>query len=457
MRFFGANPNAAKEDLDESKHTPGQDGGVSFIEVPCNPEVTASSDSVPSSTFSTARLSVSTGDAPKEPAATNPQSTANMRGADERLIAETNQVWTPRLVLFNELEKPMKELGAGEFCRAHLSKLDGRDVVVKMLKPEQRNNPTAVKDLLSEGALMMAMQHPNLLGAIAHGLDDYGLPFVVIEKLETVLSAELPKLDDSVPIWTRQAQVKKWPLTRALRTGLELAEALHYCHAEVATSVFPGCRILHRDLTPNNIGFLPDGRLALVDFGLAKLWRISADDLDCSETRRFTGHTGTLRYMAPEVALSKPYSHKAEVFAFATLMWEMASHERPFADCDVNGFYRCGDTPFQPLGAPHACPMQVPCPPLSPLPLTYPHSPIPFTFPAPLFSGACARRASGQISLRRSRHSSPICSPAAGAPNTPPVPRWPRSPPSCVSCSRNCLRLTRRRVVADVPFCDILG
>ena len=348
LRFFGANPNAAKEDLDESKHTPGQDGGVSFIEVPCNPEVTASSDSVPSSTFSTARLSVSTGDAPKEPAATNPQSTANMRGADARLIAETNQVWTPRLVLFNELEKPMKELGAGEFCRAHLSKLDGRDVVVKMLKPEQRNNPTAVKDLLSEGALMMAMQHPNLLGAIAHGLDDYGLPFVVIEKLETVLSAELPKLDDSVPIWTRQAQVKKWPLTRALRTGLELAEALHYCHTEVATSVFPGCRILHRDLKPNNIGFLPDGRLALFDFGLAKLWRISADDLDGSETRLFTGNTGSLRYMAPEVALSKPYSHKAEVFAFATVLWEMASHERPYSEYDVKGFYKCAATPRLP-------------------------------------------------------------------------------------------------------------
>ena len=348
MRFFGANPNAAKEDLDESKHTPGQDGGVSFIEVPCNPEVTASSDSVPSSTFSTARLSVSTGDAPKEPAATNPQSTANMRGADARLIAETNQVWTPRLVLFNELEKPMKELGAGEFCRAHLSKLDGRDVVVKMLKPEQRNNPTAVKDLLSEGALMMAMQHPNVLGAIAHGLDPDGLPFIVIEKLETVLSAELPRPADSVPFWTRRSEVKKWPLTRALRTGLELAEALHYCHTEVTNSVFPGCRILHRDLKPNNIGFLPDGRLALFDFGLARLWRLSEADLDGNETRKLTGNTGSLRYMAPEVALSKPYSHKAEVFAFATVLWEMASHERPFADCDVDSFYKCAATPRLP-------------------------------------------------------------------------------------------------------------
>ncbi|KOO31354.1 serine threonine-protein kinase ctr1, partial [Chrysochromulina tobinii] len=105
-------------------------------------------------------------------------------------------------------------------------------------------------------------------------------------------------------------------------------------------SVFPGCRILHRDLKPNNIGFLPDGRLALFDFGLARLWRVSEADPDGNETRKLTGNTGSLRYMAPEVALAKPYSHKAEVFAFATVLWEMASHERPFADCDVDSFYR---------------------------------------------------------------------------------------------------------------------
>ena len=279
------------------------------------------------------------------------QCIANVRGTDARLVlvaGSESALWTPRLITLDELEKPMRELGSGEFCVALLSKLDGKDVVVKMLKPLQRSNPTASQDLLSESALMMAMQHPNVLGAIAHGLDPDGLPFIVIEKLETVLSAELPRPADSVPFWTRRSEVKKWPLTRALRTGLELAEALHYCHTEVTNSVFPGCRILHRDLKPNNIGFLPDGRLALFDFGLARLWRVSEADLDGNETRKLTGNTGSLRYMAPEVALSKPYSHKAEVFAFATVLWEMASHERPFADCDVDSFYKCAATPRLP-------------------------------------------------------------------------------------------------------------
>ena len=276
-------------------------------------------------------------------AANAAQGLAHVRGADAQLVTEvagSSYARLPRKVNFDELQKPMKYLGSGEFCEALLSKLDGKNVVVKMLKQEQQNNPTAVKDLLSEGALMLTMRHKNILAGIAHGLDDHGLPFVVIEQLESVLSAELPKSADSVPFWTRSAQVKKWPMTRALRVGMELAEALHYCHAECRLNAFPGCRILHRDLKPNNIGFLPDGRLALFDFGLAKLWRVKEDDLDGNETRQLTGNTGSLRYMAPEVALSKPYSHKAEVFALGTLLWQMASHENPFADCDVSGFYR---------------------------------------------------------------------------------------------------------------------
>jgi hypothetical protein len=127
--------------------------------------------------------------------------------------------------------------------------------------------------------------------------------------------------------------------------------------------------------------------------------------------------------MAPEVALAKPYSHKAEVFAFATVLWEMASHERPFADCDVDSFYRCAAAPRLP-------------PRLLPYPtrVSRAHaSHLPMISPVPLFSGAFVQRASGHQSHRASRRSSLRCSPAAGAPITPPVPRWPRSSSSCVS------------------------
>jgi len=245
-----------------------------------------------------------------------------------------------RTIRIEQLVGPFKTLGQGEFCVASLATLDGNPVVIKRLRVEQRENPTAAKDLASEISMMTSLRHAHILGALAQGKDEHGLPFLVLEKLDCVLSAELPKPSDSVPFWTRRSQVRKWPLGRALRIGIQLAEALHYCHAEVADSVYPGCRVLHRDLKPSNVGFLPDGRLALFDFGLAKLWQISEHDEGGTESRPLTGNTGSLRYMAPEVALNQPYSHKAEVFGFGTILWQMASHERPFAGCDAKAFYR---------------------------------------------------------------------------------------------------------------------
>ena len=119
-----------------------------------------------------------------------------------------------------------------------------------------------------------------------------------------------------------------------MHVARELAAALKYCHEEA----IPGYRILHRDLKPNNIGFMPDGRLVIFDFGLAKLWRISEGD-DGSEQRALTGKIGALRYMAPEVAMSRPYSHKAEVFSWSILLWQLLSHDIPFEGFGMEGYY----------------------------------------------------------------------------------------------------------------------
>ena len=262
---------------------------------------------------------------------TSASHTRSSPGADEPIPPPPSV----RRIELTDLTQPMRVLGTGEFCTAFGTTLDGQPVVVKMLRPEQQSNSTAAADLLSEIHLMVSMSHPNVLGVIAMGHDPNGFPFLVLEKLSTVLSNELPKSAGSVPLWTRKSQCKRWPLLRALTAARDLAIAMHYCHHEA----FPGYRILHRDLKPSNIGFLPDGRLVLFDFGLAKLWRISEGD-DGTESRPLTGNTGSLRYMAPEVALSRPYSHKAEIFAFAVLLWQMWSHEVPFSDCDVKGFYR---------------------------------------------------------------------------------------------------------------------
>ena len=133
--------------------------------------------------------------------------------------------------------------------------------------------------------------------------------------------------------------------------------------------------MLHRDIKPNNIGFLPNGRLVLFDFGLAKLWKIDADD---TQTRRLTGQTGSLRYMAPEVATSQPYNHKAEVFSFATCLWQMCSHEVPYFDCDVAAFMNRVCQKGKPHATPAASfPLHEGCPLGLALPLHVPTPPQP--------------------------------------------------------------------------------
>ena len=95
----------------------------------------------------------------------------------------------------------------------------------------------------------------------------------------------------------------------------------------------------HRDLKPDNLGFTVDGQLVLFDFGLAKLWRIEADE-PRGEGRQLTGQTGSARYMAPEVAACQPYGASSEVYSFCIILWQLLSHERPYAGLDMKGFQR---------------------------------------------------------------------------------------------------------------------
>ena len=82
-------------------------------------------------------------------------------------------------------------------------------------------------------------------------------------------------------------------------------------------------------MKPQNIGFTADKKLKLFDFGLAVCVnkKLTADDVF-----EMTGNTGTLAYMAPEVALRKPYNEKVDVYSFAILLWQMLSGESPYVD-----------------------------------------------------------------------------------------------------------------------------
>lgn len=234
----------------------------------------------------------------------------------------------PRCISWAEISE-LRYLGEGEFCTVWGATLDGSEVAVKVLKEEQNTNQLALDDLQRETQIMMGLSHPGILRVRGVG-ETEGKPFLVLDRLKATLIASLPRPPETIPFWERRAAARRWPLSRALQCGLELAEALRHCHDDA----LPGFRLMHRDVKPDNIGFLDDGRLVLFDFGLAKLWQTSCDE-PADAPRQLTGQTGSARYMAPEVARSRPYGTSAEVYSFGILLWQLASHERPFAGMDM--------------------------------------------------------------------------------------------------------------------------
>ncbi|RYG59380.1 hypothetical protein EON64_20295, partial [archaeon] len=90
------------------------------------------------------------------------------------------------------------------------------------------------------------------------------------------------------------------------------------------------------DLKPDNVGFTKDGFLKLFDFGLVTCVRSRTSPNDVYE---MTGYTGSLRYMAPEVVLRKPYSEKADVYSFGIMLWQMARDRVPFKGYNKEEFF----------------------------------------------------------------------------------------------------------------------
>merc|ERR1719440_939503 len=126
-----------------------------------------------------------------------------------------------RVIKWNDLNS-LKYLGQGEFAMAYATKIENENVAVKMLKPEKCEVTSAVTGLKREIMLMTLMVHPNVLRAWALG-EHEEKPFMVLSVLTSVLSNDLPKSADEVTFWKRNAEVKKWPLTRALNYGVQLA------------------------------------------------------------------------------------------------------------------------------------------------------------------------------------------------------------------------------------------
>jgi len=209
--------------------------------------------------------------------------------------------------------------GMGEVYRATDTNLD-RDVAIKVLPPEVVEDPERLGRFKREAHLLAALNHPNI--AAIFGLEEAdGKPFLALELVE---GEELKERLARGAI----------PLDDTLEIAEQIAEALEEAHNK---------GIVHRDLKPANVKITPEGKVKVLDFGLAKAWAGDALDgssssaaLSQSPTMANTGTVaglilGTAAYMSPEQARGKPVDKRADVWSFGVLVWEMLTGRTLFA------------------------------------------------------------------------------------------------------------------------------
>ncbi|CAN0084219.1 unnamed protein product [Phaeothamnion confervicola] len=183
--------------------------------------------------------------------------------------------------------------------------------------------------------MLRKLRHSNIVRLVGAGTRPER--FLLIARLDGGTLAQ--RCGNALAIRDRRGQfrrAKPFTYVELLRCARQLAEALRYMHE----SAIPGYILIHRDLKASKTGGR-DGKngspvLKLIDLGLAKQVQRGATD---DEVYQLTGETGSLRYMAPEVARAEPYNEKADVYGFGLILWEMAAMKKPFEGLGRSSFF----------------------------------------------------------------------------------------------------------------------
>ena len=216
----------------------------------------------------------------------------------------------------------IKYIADGSNANVFLARLNEQKVVIKMIKEEVQSEPIAVHEFNVEHGILARVSHPNIIKLIGAGKSPRR--FIVLEwlgggTLNTILSHNQVKPGLTQKLFRRPS----FTYSNLLLRANEICEALDFLN----TKFHGGATIIHRDLKPDNIGFTSGGQLKLFDFGLCTCVRTRQET---EEVYEMTGNTGSLRYMAPEVALKQPYNEKADVYSFGIMLWQMARDRVPF-------------------------------------------------------------------------------------------------------------------------------
>ncbi|MEN8162516.1 MAG: protein kinase [Acidobacteriota bacterium] len=227
-----------------------------------------------------------------------------------------------RVLAHYEIISLLGKGGMGEVYVAEDTRLHRR-VALKVLPEEMAADSDRRARFQREAQAVAALNHPNIV--TLHSVEEAdGVHFITMELIEGETLGELTPRKGFTP-------------SRLLEIGIPLADAVSRAHREGIT---------HRDLKPDNIMIDNDGRLRVLDFGLAKL-HVPFGSEEGTEAATATADTGegkilgTVAYMSPEQAEGKAVDPRSDVFSLGTILYEMATGERPFR----------GDTSMSTIGA----------------------------------------------------------------------------------------------------------
>ncbi|HKB72530.1 MAG TPA: protein kinase [Thermoanaerobaculia bacterium] len=208
-----------------------------------------------------------------------------------------------------EILAPLGAGGMGEVYRARDTKLH-RDVAIKVLPESLSKETDALGRFEREAHAVAALNHPNILSIHDFG-ESNGVVYAVTELLE---GESLRERLDAGPIPTRKAVDYAVQILRGLAAAHEKG-------------------VVHRDLKPENLFVTADGRVKILDFGLAKV--VSAESVATSAPTTPAGTEpgtvmGTVGYMSPEQVRGRPADHRSDIFSFGVVLYEMLSGKRAF-------------------------------------------------------------------------------------------------------------------------------
>jgi eukaryotic-like serine/threonine-protein kinase len=216
---------------------------------------------------------------------------------------------TPVIGHYRVLEK-IGAGGMGEVFRARDERL-GRDVALKLIRPASGGNPDHLRRFELEARAAAALNHPNIVAIYDVGFNE-GFPYIVCELLE------------GQTLRKRLAE-GALPVRLAVDYSLQIVQGLIAAHDR---------RIIHRDLKPENLFVTTDGRVKILDFGVAKLQSSPEDSgrtvEELTTVTKSGAVVGTVAYMSPEQLRGKQVDHRSDIFSVGAILYEMLTGSRAF-------------------------------------------------------------------------------------------------------------------------------